>query len=391
MNVARERCRARAPRAVVRGLALVALIASAVACETLPSADVRRAPPPDKRADAWTIDHDAYAEMGYRLDWRGFPAVSGGKDPVELVHVADDMILVLDQSSVLSALAPSDGSTLWRYELANALTNFKGIGVADDLVVAVSESDIYVLDPAAGTLVDRIVLDRVANTAPIISGDSVIYGTSRGEIRLVSIRSRLEIWGNALYGQRAPGPMKASPIIVGGVIGAVTQGGEVFFIDPSTGMLVAKNSIADGLGSDPVGEEGVMYVASLDQSFYAFSSSSGLQLWRHRTSSPLRSQPAVHDGVVYCEIPGRGMTALQASSGEMLWNVESVGGRVLCQTNGALLVWDDRTLVRMDPGTGDVLGRVTLEDVAMLVPDAFVDPALYAVSDRGVVGRFAIR
>lgn len=391
MKRPRGGCRARGPEAGLRVFVLAVAAALTGGCEGLPSTSTRPAPSPERRAAMWDIDHDAYAALGYRLDWRGFPAVSGGKDPVRLVKAEDDMVLVLDRSSVLSALAPGDGSTLWRIELANALTQFKGIGTADGRVVAVSASDVYLVDPTTGSLVDRQLLDRVANTKPVIDNDAVVYGTSRGELRLHSVRSRIEIWGNALWGQRLPGPVDASPIVVAGVIGAVTQAGEVFFIDPSTGSMVATNSISGGMASNPVAEGGVMFVASLDQSVYAFSSTSGAQLWRYRTSTPLRTQPSVHDGVLYVAVPGEGMVALDASSGAVRWKAPGVGGTVMFSSEGAVVSWDGRTAVRLDPDTGDVLGRIGLEDVAMIVPAGFESPTLYVVSDRGVVGRFEPR
>lgn len=393
MNVAQSSCGARVPRAAGRGLLLITLLASVMlgACETLPSGRAQPAQPPERRAAAWDIDHDVYGELGFRLDWRGFPAVSGGRDPVVDLEVFDDMVLVLDRSSLVSALSPVDGTTLWRNEVANALTSFKGIGVADGRAVVVSESDIYVIDASSGTLVDRLLLDYVANTTPVVQGDAVIYGTSRGELRLHSVRARMEIWGNALWGQSLPGPISTAPVVVNGAIGAVTQGGEVFFIDPSSGLLIAKNSINGGLGSDPVAEGTLMYAASLDQSLYAFSATSGAIVWRHRTSTPLTAQPTVHNGVVYCEIPGEGLTAFDGAYGRIMWNAPDVSGEVICMAGGALICWDGETATRLDPANGDVISTVELVHVDLIVPVGFEDPTLYVVSDKGVVAKFAPR
>jgi outer membrane protein assembly factor BamB len=379
------------PRATGRALGLMAILLATVGCESLPSSRVRPAPPPEKRAAAWKIDHDAYETLGYRLDWRGFPAVSAGKATIQVVDVMEDMIVVLDRSSLVSALKPSDGSTVWRNEVANPLTHFKGVGRANDRVAVVSDSDVYLIDPMNGTIVDRQTLDRVANTKPLIGGEAIIYGTSSGEIRLHSTRARIEIWGNALYGQTAPGAVRAAPIFVEGVIGAVSDGGAVFFIDPSAGSLVAKNNIEGAVVSNPVSEGSVMYVASLDQSIYAFSSTSGAQLWRYRTSTPLRAQPAVHDGVLYCHVPGQGMTALDATKGTVKWTSPDVDGEIICLANGALVCWDAKTVTRLDPATGHAISRLTLEGVSKIIPDGFVDPALYVVGERGVLAKFTRR
>lgn len=391
MNVPRERCCARIARWGVRAVCAVGMASSLWGCEGLPSTTVSPGASPERRAASWTVDHAAYGELGYRLDWRGFPAVTSGADTVTQVAIEDDMILVMDRSSIVSALDPKDGSNLWRNELANVLTRFNGLGATDGMVIAFGQSDIYVVDPANGTLVDRQELGRVANTAPLILGDAVVYGTSRGELRLHSVRSRIEVWGNALWGNRLPGAIVASPVLVGGTVGGVTQTGEVFFVDPSTGSLVATSTIEGGLANDPVVEDAVMYVASLDQSIYAISSTSGAQIWRHRTSTPLTAQPTVHDGVLYEEIPGEGMTALDSSTGKVKWAAEGVTGQVLFESKGALAVWDGETVVRLDPDTGDVIGRVHLSNVWKIVPDGFSDPTLYVVSDQGVVGRFAPR
>jgi len=133
-----------------------------------------------------------------------------------------------------------------------------------------------------------------------------------------------------------------------------------------------------------------MYIASLDQSVYAFTPAS-TQAWRYKTSFPLRSQPAVHNGTLYVTIPGDGMTALDAATGSVKWKTPALGGEVIAVRKGDLLVWDGAFMYRVDAAHGEIVSKFKMAGVRMYATEKFGDGTLYAVSNSGVVTRFVTR
>jgi outer membrane protein assembly factor BamB len=111
---------------------------------------------------------------------------------------------------------------------------------------------------------------------------------------------------------------------VGPYVGAVSQGGDVLVLTPR-GDLVGRARVFGRVDSRPVSDGQSIFVASRDQSIWAFAST-GATLWRHRTPNAITAQPTAHEGVIYCHLRDEGMTALNAATGEVLWQNPAAKG-----------------------------------------------------------------
>lgn len=341
---------------------------------------------PDTSA-GFPADYEDWSRLGYRLDWSGFPFPTN--DKVDVLEVAgfQDIVVVLDRSSEVVALETTTGERRWASSLANKLTKFVGIA-RDPLdpgrVIVSSESDAYVMAATTGTLLARETYARVVDTPPVMAGNVAIFGTLTGEVMAHMMGRSVKAWGF-----QSGGAVTAAPVrLADGTIAAVSQAGDVMFLT-SRGQMLGRGRILKGLGNDPVTDGNLLYIAGLDQSIWCFAPS-GSQIWRYRTSDPLRSQPAVLNGVVYCDVPRDGLVALESISGKELWKSPQVRGDVIGSNLSRTLVWNapTRTLVAVDPGTGDAIERVTIPQAAKLVSSGGESPILYVVSDLGVVGKF---
>jgi len=362
-------------------------------CQALPSNKTRPAKSAEARAEAWQIDNDAYAKLGYRLDWRGFPAVSAGADPVEQLDVHGDVLLTLDRSSTLSALDASNGGMRWRNQVATPLTSFAGLGRIAGTAMAVSEGEVFAIDLETGNLTRRIKLGRVVNAEPAFVGTTLIYGTALGRIRAHDLVSGLELWANGPYGLNRPqGPVASRPALISGVVGVVSQTGDVSFHDPVNGATIGESRIGGGLATNPIAVRGVMVVASLDQSVYGFAPIGGQMLWRYRTSTPLRTQPGSYQDLALCTVPEEGLIAFEATTGVERWRAPEVEGTLVAVRQGRLIIWDGgKQFWALSSGSGDVLESVTLENISKVIADAPEDGNLYVVSNQGVLAKFTPR
>jgi outer membrane protein assembly factor BamB len=77
--------------------------------------------------------------------------------------------------------------------------------------------------------------------------------------------------------------------------------------------------------SSPVVENGIVYVASTDQSVYAFNATTGHSLWTAATGGQIASSPAVANGMVYVASGDYNLYAFGSKTGQLMWQT-SLGG-----------------------------------------------------------------
>lgn len=354
------------------------------ACASDGSGSVRSGQSPEQRLASIDIDDAAYAKIGYRRDWSGFPNVASGGF-IKLIEVTGDVVFTQDSNSTVTALDATNGSALWATQLGGLLTRFVGINRVDEGLLASSDAEAFLINTKNGSYISRHGFEKVVNTRPVVVGDLAFYGTSVGELLCHRISTGLKFRGVAMAGS-----IDQPPVLVGNTVGAVTQAGDVLFVAADSGTLLSRTKVFGGLATRPVSDGGMMYIASLDQSVYAFTPAA-TTAWRYKTSFPLRSQPAVHNGTVYVAIPGDGMTALDAATGSVKWKTAELSGEVIGVRKGDLMVWDGEFIYRVDAAHGEIVSKFKMAGVRAYAVEKFEDGTLYAVSNSGVVTRFVTR
>lgn len=347
--------------------------------------------PEQRRAD-FPIDHQSFARLGYRLDWVGYPTVTG-THPIRLLAPYDEFVAVVEQGGRLSILETNTGARRCGDQVGSHLTRFMGLERSGDLLLVATQAEVFGLDPVTCNLRHRFSTEKIVSTGPVVHQNRIIFGTGAGEILAHAIVGSVE--GVKAWGFAVGAAIEGQPVLVGSTIGAVAQNGQVTFVDAQTGRLSGRARIWGGLATNPVADEHTMFVASLDQSIYAFAADGGTQLWRHRTPYALRKQPTLHeteDGtVLYAAIPGQGLVALDGGTGRVLWTTPDFDATVVAINRGRLVAFDGESAALIDPRRGDIIERVTLPGAHFLQADKFVDGNLYIVSRSGVVARFNVR
>lgn len=375
------------PESVLRrvaGAALSCVVCVLAACDTLPKATSQTAiPPKEAERDFRPSDID-FAKLGYRRDWTGFPHVARSDPAVKFILLGSDLILVQDSSSTVTALDGSNGSRRWTTTVANPLTRFHGLLRDDGKVYSVSESEAFGLDLATGSLLTRQQFDRLTSALPALIDVRMVYGTGDGRVLGHNLLVNVGEGGNSM-----DGAVRTSPILVGDALGVVSESGSVMFLDPATLRLMQRGRMYKGTTVPLAASESLLFVASEDQSLYAFSPHSREPVWSYLTQEPLRSPPVYADGVVYCEIPGEGITAFGADAGDKRWTAKGVKGRIIGRQRGRLIAWDGSSAVTLDPASGDVVDRATLPGLSHVMLDRFDGGNLYVVTRKGAVGKFA--
>lgn len=340
----------------------------------------RRPLAPGERTATGT--YEAYSELGYRLEWSGFPTIGPG-ERLKYLDVFDDIVVAQDSSSIISVLEYKNGQTRWVDQAAGKLTRMLGNLRDGNRLISSSETNALFYDVDTGNLEDNQRLDVVGNAKPLKAGPILIYGTANGQILGHLVLNGYRLWGNNLYS-----PIEVDPVFVAGTAALVSRTGDVIFVDPSRGSSTGRARMYDGPGAPVAVSEDLLFVASLDHSLYAISPQGGQVVWRLRTEHPLRSRPVHHDGVVYCHIPDEGLVALEATSGTRKWAAKEVKGYAIGMRAGRLLVWNAPEVVALDPRSGDVVTSVKLEEADFAFTDGFVDGTLMTANRRGTVEKW---
>lgn len=341
----------------------------------------------------FAVDHDAWAKVGYRLDWVSRPFPRGGARPrLVFSEVRGDALTLQDASGTVTLVEASTGATRWATDVAGPLTRFVGLmrdPASETRVLVFSETEMFTLEAASGNLSGRDDLDKVVNTLPVVDGDVVMFGTSTGQVYAHRRSTQLGAWGFGMEGT-----VEADPVRLGQGAAFVNQSGEVAVLNAS-GNLLGRGRIFGGVSTNPVSDGERVYIAGMDQSLWAFTESGALA-WRYRTPVALTVQPTVHEGVVYCEIPGSGLTAFDAAGGTVAWVAKGVTGRVVGVRSGRLVVWSGEgrgggELLLLDRRDGSVVERLTVPEAREILVGEFVDGPVYVVTERGALAKFITR
>jgi outer membrane protein assembly factor BamB len=351
------------------------------------------------------INHSEWADLGYRWQWSSTPVYRGSGD-IAFIHPIGDRVAVQSEDAWTCVVDAATGNTDWQVRNASALTSFVDDTRVGDYLLSCSRPEMFIMDVNSGNLLARQPMPVVVTTAPVIYEGHAVFGTPTGEVICHRFGTRsgaplppplddgIKAWGYLL-----DGTIVADPVRVGPLAGVVTEKGQVFFVDILTGSGRGTARISGGMDTNPVSDGTHMFVASRDQSIYAFAPDSDTYLWRERTADPLTDQPAFFDGVLYCTVEADGLVAFDFSQeaidnarmGRRIWNSPDVHGEVIAVQNGDLIVWDGAAATRVDVDTGDVMARVELKGVRKLVAGTFEDGELYAVGTRGQLIKFESR
>lgn len=336
-----------------------------------------------------TINDADWAKMGYRRDWTGFPYVSA-RGRLTDIYAGPDIVIAQESGSAVSVLDARTGARRWSNILASRLTKFLSIRLGDyqgrRALIVSSEPDVFLLDPDTGNLLGRQSYEKVATAGPVVAGDILIYGTASGEVMGHYLRVNDKLWGFDMAGA-----IERAPVAIAGAVAAISRTGQVVFLDPATGSLIGLNRMFAGANTDPVAGKSFLFVASLDQSLYAFEPGNARMMWRHRTGNPLTVQPTAHNGVLYCELADEGLTAFNQDDGRILWSNKDLRGTVIGMRSGRLLVWDGRRLASASPTNGAVFETITVPETIMIALDTFVDGNVYLLGDRGSIAKLVPR
>lgn len=357
---------------------------------TTPSAGVESDPiDPDApiAIQEWNIVHSDWSDLGFEWQWTGFPPVQPGSW-IDHATAYEDMLVFQGSGSTLSVLESSTGKVRWSRQVDRPSTVFQESVRRGETLYMASDTELWELNTRNGNTIDRDSLGSLVNTSPLILDNLAIFGTLSGELFAFQMTNDFKLWS-----YRFDGPIHVPAVSVGeGYIAALSENGELRTLESTNAHTGMATQIAGGTDATLLTDEIGIYVASKDQSLYAFDIVDGFRFWRKRSSAPVVIQHTLYEGVVYATTKDNGLIAIESSTGDELWSNEDIGGWVITVIdNDQLVVWSGTELMTVDKDRGDIIASMPLTEISGIRTDSIDDGDLYVITLEGTVAKFSLK
>lgn len=345
------------------------------------------AQPAPAKTKGWTIDHEGWNELGYQWQWTGYPPTQPGA-VIEHATAYEDLLTFIGSGSTLSVLDASTGKVRWSRQLDRATTRFVEPTRRDGTLYAASDTELWEIDLRNGNTIDRDSMGTLVNTSPLIVDNLAIFGTLAGELFAYQMTNDFKLWS-----YQFDGPIHVPAIQVSdNLIAAISEKGDIRTLIASNAHSGMRARIAGGAEAELLTDNVGLYVASLDQSIYAFDINDGFRFWRIRSSDPITVQHTLHQGTIYASTRDKGLMSIDTATGEILWNNPEIGGWVLTVVNDAeLIVYSGFEMLAIDKDRGDIIARTPLDQVAGVRSDTLDNGNIYVITLDGGVAKFGLR
>lgn len=341
----------RGPNRRLAFLILAGLAAVASGCASSSKSDSSAPPPPAPATIAATDDLEqtmligpaAARELGYRISWQ-YPYAGSN---IRMLSAQGDSVFVIDGSNMLTRIDRAEGTRIWSLAVGNsALDEILGITYIpeDEKVILTTGGAMFVHDAATGSQIEKQKLEKIANTAPVLDGNFLIYGSRNGQMCWHAWRL-----GAPWKSYQISPSMQIPPTLVENKVVAVGNDGRIMILLAKSATQVWSRSLLDRVVAPPAAGNGAVYVADLNHTLWAFDlMEERSALWRYLTESPLTQSPTLLGDRVYQHIPSEGLVCFEAlpvdkPGGEVIWRCPEAAGNVLGQSGDRLFVWDQNT------------------------------------------------
>ncbi len=340
----------------------------------------------------YLIGPKAAREIGYRIDWQ--QRISGRG--IKLVDVQHDSVFILDQGNFLTRLNREDGNRMWRIPVAGPIDEIQGINFQPqhNHVILIAGGSLFVLDADTGSQLQKQKLDLIANTPAIELDQFLIYGSRNGQLCWHSHLVNAP-WKSYQISQSVQLP----PLLEKGLIIGVGNDGLLMVLQAATAQQLWSRKLFDPVVSSPAVGGGVLFVAGLDHTLWAFDlNEKRAALWHYLTESPLTDSPVLINNRIYQQIPSQGLVCFDAypvdsPGGVVLWTASETRGNVVSLHKKDLCVWDDdsRLFSLLEAQYGDVVTDISLPAVDYLKTTDINGTEIIAADRTGRVIRLVKR
>lgn len=327
----------------------------------------------DKLAQKWTAD-------------------KGGRFQFSTPTLNNDFAFIGGLDETTEARWRNTGSQKWEFGRSGSLSDSSPLLDSGTVYIGAGGGEFYALDATSGA--EQWVADvgSAVTSTPALMNGTVYFGSNDGQVHAVDVSgasgSETPKWsvsvGEAIYSDLAVGDGRIFVTTNDGDIVALNSNGSedwrinegtefqgsspqfadgwlyvagqsVYKLDPASGTAGWEQSNYSGTeGSDPILDQGVVFVGASDGRLHALNDTDGgAELWTAQTGEAIATNPVVvDDRVVTASLDGT-ISVFDRTTGNEVWT-ESLGSQI----RSSPVVRDDEVYFGTEGGTFYVLENV---------------------------------
>lgn len=329
--------------------------------------------------------------------------------------VVNQTIYIVDTNKKLIAMDVGTGRTVWTYELplgsislwtrSDRVYITSGPGYGENiLLLGTNKGDVVAVNVETG---EELWISKVSSeilSAPQVSNGTVVVRTVDGKVFGLNAASGRRLW---TYDQAVP-PLTlrgtSIPVVAEGIVICGFDGGRLTALDITSGRMIWETSIATPSGrselermvdidATPVIVEGIVYAVTYQGQLAAMMLNTGRVLWNLQLSS--NAGFTIDGDNIYITDDKSVISAIDRLNGNTLWKQEgllnrqatrptSIGNYIVVGDFEGYLHWMDKT-------TGAFSARQQLaKERIIAAPITSVD-ILYAYATNGRLAAYTYR
>jgi len=202
--------------------------------------------------------------------------------------VDGDLVYVGSEHAILFALNASDGSVVWKTQVAGEVLS-RPIISSDLILIHTGNGIIQAINKTNGSIhwtlnLDIPTLSLRGESAPAISSGTAVFGGDNGRVSAVTIDQGQLIWQQVISEVKGSTEIERlndvdmRPLIVNGVVYAAAYNGNFVALQLNSGEILWKRNL--GSVNDFAIHAGYIYLVDQNDRLLALKSDTGIPVWK---------------------------------------------------------------------------------------------------------------
>lgn len=176
---------------------------------------------------------------------------------------------------------------------------------------------LYAVNLISNRITWRIDSGAPVRTTPFITKDNVFFGNEYGDFLC------LDFTGNVRWRFKTKKAITSSPIVDNGMVFFASLDSTFYALDAKSGWVVWRFRMGKGSISSPCKSDNLIVFGSADNHIYCLESGNAKEAWRYKTDHQVSGSPVIHNNSVYCGTADGTLYCLDMKNGQMRWKFKT--------------------------------------------------------------------
>jgi len=357
--------------------AFLVLMAAAVAAQGASPGGGR---PSASKADPFPIAAGALGDKGMQVLWQT-ELMLDNEPPLANLWLCGRFLVGRAADNRLFAINAATGVRLWSRQVAEPYQKVWQPAVDKDNLWVATTTKLLGIGGLDGKQLLTVDLDFSPAGQPLTNGAHVFIPDAKGWLQAVSILHRGVSWG-----RWTDDAVTAAPALDSSLVYFGSQSGVVYASTQNVRRIQWEHQTEGAIVADlQHTKTGLVLVASLDYTLYAFAGPSGRVAWKYNAGEPLRKTPYAIGNQVFVFTPEAGLTTLDATSGKKQWTLADGADFVSADTETVYVIGRSGRLLAVSRTDGKVKFDFALRPGTLVAVNETDSGIVYLATPNGAI------